>query len=570
MGFLGGSSKGSNGSHNPASPSKPTKKKKETDKPEKETDKPEKETDKSEKGENSDKSEKGENSDKTDLENTDSGETKPEENKEKPEKPETETEHNTRLNALIYHTSNETVDLYRQENNSSDLLGRLYYDDYDSESAVTSPILSGSVTPSGGEFLDHSNMIMNSLSLNSINSTLLNHRNTKGGRSSSNIASMRASHISSARSASPSNIPGGSHHPPTSSNLSLLTSSVPLRSSSSTNLAPIRPALAKSNSFDKASRPNLSRLSSTSSFQKGISFDASTDDHRMSITYKVKHPQFKFRRNNKTFLAGFNDDQESFKAIEWLFDEMVIHGDTIIVLQALDEKKYDVIDKVKVNELLSRIEQLNKHVKKVSLVFEVVIGKPQKLLKKAIEEYKPAMMIIGTHNHDKKEHKSFLSKSSLSKHFLECALVPVIVVNPTYRYVEHLENPITTETFFEDWMKNINYDSLLTKDKTRRSKLNMLSPTSSRVLTPTSSRVLSPSSSRVLSPSSSRLLSPSTSRNGSHTNLVSLHEERGRGDHSKHDGAQDDEKDLRSDSSSRSRSRSTSKSRGFAKFFHHR
>lgn len=556
MGFLGGSSKGSNGSHNPASPSKSLRKKKETDKPEKETDKSEKE---------SGKSEKGENSDKTDLENTDATETKPEEQIEQPEKPETETEHNTRLNALLYHTSNETVDLYRQENNSSDLLGRLYYDDYDSESAVTSPILSGSVTPSGGE-LDHSNMIMNSLSLNSINSTLSNHRNTKGGRSSSNIASMRASHISPARSASPSNIPGalGSHHASTSSHLSIPMSSVPLRSSSSTNLAPIRPALAKANSFDKPLRPSLSRLqsSSTSSFQKGISFDASSDDHRMSITYKVKHPQFKFRRNNKTFLAGFNDDQESFKAIEWLFDEMVIHGDTIIVLQALDEKKYDVIDKAKVNELLSRIEQLNKHVKKVSLVFEVVIGKPQKLLKKAIEEYKPAMMIIGTHNHDKKEHKSFLSKSSLSKHFLECALVPVIVVNPTYRYVEHLENPITTETFFEDWMKNINYDNLLTKDKTKRSKLNMLSPTSSRVLTPTSSR--------VLSPSSSRLLSPSTSRNGSHTNLLSLHEDRGRGDHSKHDGADDDEKDLRSNSSSRSRSRSTSKSRGFAKFFHHR
>lgn len=494
MVFLGGPPSGSMGYHNPTAPNKYTKKKKD---------------DKDDKDNKEDKEEKDKEADV--------------ETKKKKDKPETITEHNTRLNALLYHTSNETVAMYRQENNSSDLLGRLYYDEYDSESGVTSPILSGTGTPSGAEFMDHSNFVMNSCSLNSINSTLLNSRSTGGGLSSSNIAGSRP-HID--RSTSPNN----NHH---------FASMSPMRSSSSSNLSALRPALLKVNSFDKSIRPSLSRLqsaSSTSSFQKGISFDASLDDHRMSITYKVKHPQFKFRRNNKTFLAGFNDDQESFKAIEWLFDEMVIHGDTITVFQALDEKKYDAINKPKVKQLLAKIEQLNKHIKKVSLVFEVVIGKPQKLLKKAIEEYNPAMMIIGTHHHEdyKKEHKSFLSKSSFSKYFLECALVPVIVVKPTYTYVEQLENPITTETFFEDWMKNINYDNLTTKEK-RRSKLNLLSPTSSR--------------------------------NSSHTNLSSLHEDRGRRDHSL---LADDEAKDRSSSSSRSRSRSTSKSRGFAKFFHHR
>ncbi|ODV76735.1 uncharacterized protein CANTADRAFT_38510, partial [Suhomyces tanzawaensis NRRL Y-17324] len=310
-----------------------------------------------------------------------------------------ETEHNTQLNAMLYRTSSETVDLYKQENNSSDLLGRLYYDDYDSESGADTPLI-GSSTPN------------------------------------------------------------------------LLSS----RSSSSTNLV----------------RPPLSRLRS---LERGVSFDTSTDDHRRSFTIKVKHPHFKFRRNNKTYLSGFNNDQESIRAIEWLFDEMVIHGDTIIVLQVLDEKHHDRIDKIQANKALNRIELLNTHFKKVQIVFEVVIGKPQKLLKKAIDEYNPQMMCIGTHHANPDYHKSFLSKASISKHFLECALVPVIIVKPTYHHVEYLEHPIDSEDYFLHLTLAID-TTIMPREKSKRMlKLNPLSP--------------------------------STSRQSSYTNLSSLAQERG-------------------------------------------
>ena len=73
------------------------------------------------------------------------------------------------------------------------------------------------------------------------------------------------------------------------------------------------------------------------SMERGISFDTSPHGHQKSYTLKAKHPLFKFRRTNKTFLVGYNDDLESTKAIEWLFDEMIINGDTIVVLQVLDE-----------------------------------------------------------------------------------------------------------------------------------------------------------------------------------------------------------------------------------------
>ncbi|KAK6458718.1 uncharacterized protein RJT20DRAFT_4306 [Scheffersomyces xylosifermentans] len=397
---------------------------------------------------------------------------------------EDETEHNTKLNALLYHTSEETVDMYKQQNNSSDLLGRLYYDDYDSDS-LTSPTLSTVVSP------------------------LLSPVNTGGSIPPIDFTLHPALNASASLSTSLSSAP---------------------RSSSK-------------------GRPGLSRLSS---FERGVSFDTAQNEHRKSLIMKVKHHQFKFRRNNKTFLTGYNNDLESLRAIEWLFEEMVVHGDTIVVLQVLNDKQYDSIDKEKANKALAKIELLNRRLKKVSMVFEVVIGKPQKSLKKAIDEYSPAMMIIGTRHYDVREtsHRSFLSKSSMSKHFLECALVPVILVKPTYHCVENLEHPIQDEKYFQNWIASVE-GSTNPKDKSKRkSKIALLSPTISR------------SSSYTSIASAVPERGPSSSIDNHKFTRQEAENERGR--------KNDTDNTLSpSTSNSRSRSRSTSKSRGFAKFFGH-
>lgn len=70
---------------------------------------------------------------------------------------------------------------------------------------------------------------------------------------------------------------------------------------------------------------------------------------------------------------GFNNDAESTKAIEWLFDEMVIHGDTIVILQVLDEKKYASIDKLKANVNLSTFANLNVHFKKYQCYLKLLL-----------------------------------------------------------------------------------------------------------------------------------------------------------------------------------------------------
>ncbi|KAI5957716.1 hypothetical protein KGF57_002982 [Candida theae] len=408
---------------------------------------------------------------------------------------ESETARNTRLNAALYHTSDESVLSYRQQNDSSDLLGRLYYDDYDSHSNLISPEL---LSPTNS--LPHTPLL--SPAPNNSNAAEDNEFNF------------------------------GTSPTPKSA---ILNSQL---SSSSTSLS----SLPKS-AQTKSTKPSLSR---------GVSFDTGDEGPKKSYTLKRKYPDYKFRRNNKTWLVGFNNDVESTKAIEWLFDEMVIHGDTIVILQVLDEKKHVSIDKIKANANVAHFEKLNVHYKKVALLFEVVIGKPQKALKLAIAEYAPSMMVIGTHHYTEREskhsHRGFLSKSSLSKHFLECALVPVIIVKPTYNYVEVLANPIDSDQYFVNWIK-----------RAAEGQTEGATATATAAGAAAASGHNDDQQHSSLHRKVNSFLSPTSSRNSSYTNLVN--EERGRSNHSH---LSNPVQRLANESRSRSTSRTRS---AFSKFF---
>lgn len=347
----------------------------------------------------------------------DAGPKKTYEKEKAPEKPaieepeETETQVNTRLNALLFGNSDESPDLYKSENSLLDLLGRLYYDEYDSDST-----------------------------------------------------------------ASPCQSPHPQKSDTSNSSLSVQSAKLPPRGK--------RPVAQRSKSFEK-----------------GILFDTLSDTHHMAVTYKLKHPQFKFRRNNKTFLIGFNNDIESLRAVEWVFQELVVNGDTVIVLQVLDDKVYKLVDRSLAKQVLDKLERLNTHFKKISLVYEAVIGKPQKLLAQAVEEYKPAMMIVGTHDYEKAlpvhlnssinlasqshpmhtnaKHRGFLSKGSVSKYFLQFALVPCIVVKPFVYNTDVLEKPIDGENYFKDWIASTDVTEK-TKKKSKNIFANALSPLLSR------------------------------------------------------------------------------------------
>lgn len=358
---------------------------------------------------------------------------------------ETETEINTRLNALIYHTSDETVDLYRRENDSSDLLGRLYYDDYDSELVASEVSTPGSdAAAGGGAGGDYFG--------GSINAALMaeGHKPVTPGRAGP-LAALG---------------PLGSHSVPNLEALAERHGRVALPDGRGrwTGGFGARLSLA-------LRRPAVQRLAL---FERGVLFDNLSDAHRRLLTFKVKHPQYKFRRNNKTYLTGYSGDEELRRLIEWLFEQMVVHGDTVIVLQVLEEKQHRLIDKARANELLRQIELLNRHGKKVLVVFEVVIGKAQRLLQAAIDEYNPQMMVIGTHTYEDRDgrmhehHKGFLLKSLMLRHFLECALVPVIVVKPCYEYVERLAEPIDGEEYFARWIARSDLAWTYSREKNAR------------------------------------------------------------------------------------------------------
>lgn len=365
----------------------------------------------------------------------------------KQNEPETETELNTRLNALLYHTSNDSIDMYRQENNSLDLLGRLYYDDYDANDKSSVERVSSYT------------------SLQQMMAPSIAHV-TSGESSSSSSVSRRSRPIEGSREAQKEAQKDG---------------------------------IRDGHRERARERPRVER---GISFERGVSFDTLDDSHHQLITLKVKHPDFKFRRNNKTYLIGFRNDAESLRAVEWAFQEMVIHGDTLIVLQVLDEKAYKFVDPELADSTLQKLETLNTYNRKVSMVYEVVIGRPQKLLKLAIDEYKPAMMIVGLHQygqapiptsssttnlinlthglqpHVHHHHFSFLQKTSISKYFLMFALVPVILVKPFYQHQEKLKRPIDSETYFHDLIANI--DVSHTREKKKKSRLGFISPTSLR------------------------------------------------------------------------------------------
>lgn len=369
---------------------------------------------------------------------------------EKSDEPETETELNTRLNALLYHTSNDSIDMYRMENNSLDLLGRMYYDDFDTNDKLS----------------------------------------VERVASFTSLQQMMA----------------------TAPSIAQVTSGDTSSSASSVDRRAVRPL-----------------------FARGVSFDTLDDSHHQSITLKVKHPRFKFRRNNKTYLIGFRNDAESMRAVEWAFQEMVIHGDTLIVLQVLDEKTYKFVDPTLAESVLKKLEKLNTYNRKISMVYEVVIGKPQKLLRLAIDEYKPAMMIVGTHQYglapiptsssttnlinlthglqphvQHHSHFLFLQKTSISKYFLMYALVPVILVKPFYQHQEKLDKPIDSEKYFEDLIASI--DVSHTREKKKKGRLGFISPTSSRNISSTNLAAASEDRGRTLETGSFSLGSRDSSR----------------------------------------------------------
>ena len=201
--------------------------------------------------------------------------------------------------------------------------------------------------------------------------------------------------------------------------------------------------------------------------KRGVSFDTcSSENRQQSLTLKRKHPDFHFRRNNKTFLAGLKYTENSMRALEWVIEEMAVDGDTVVVLHVLHEKAYSYIDKKQAAREMKMLESLNKSGKKISIIYEVAIGRPRLLLKLAIEEYSPSMMVIGSSQNEGKSNFFYnfthgsLSRPSFRQYFLEYGTVPLIIVKLNYHLHEPLLTSINSPYYFQECLKNIDTNAI--------------------------------------------------------------------------------------------------------------
>ncbi|CDK28474.1 unnamed protein product [Kuraishia capsulata CBS 1993] len=286
-------------------------------------------------------------------------------------------------------------------------------------------------------------------------------------------------------------------------------------------------------------------------FEVRIMFEtlSAAESSNLTLTLKTRHKDFRFSRISRTWLCGYDENECSLVALKWAVDEMMDDGDTIVCLRVLDKHPDEVrkaAEKYKreSSSIMDEIISQNVSDKAISIVFELSVGKVPKMIEKAISDYDPSILIVGTRGIQKTKFKdAFITPKSMSKYCLQFSSIPVIVVNPWYVstplnisannssvnltdenpiddlsavFKERLENyvtsPIGTPTArpllaHQDSSGSISHISLDSSVEPR-SRLSKFRRALSPAPSPSQSPLMSPSDERALSPVRSRGMSP--------------------------------------------------------------
>ncbi|KAE9966817.1 hypothetical protein BLS_006790 [Venturia inaequalis] len=215
-----------------------------------------------------------------------------------------------------------------------------------------------------------------------------------------------------------------------------------------------RPSIQFQPSAVIAGKPNLGRIGSIKSYRRmsspppppsfrpRVSFDTfekldkkdETGSEPPSFTLNQKHKDYEYNKRSRTFLCGLDSNDYSEYALEWLIDELVDDGDEIVCLRVVDpeiaktslpETKY----REEAEKIMKGMEGKNHENKAVNFILEFSIGKVEKVIKKMIEFYEPAILIVGTRGRSLGGFQGLLP-GSVSKFCLQNSPVPVIVVRP--------------------------------------------------------------------------------------------------------------------------------------------
>lgn len=188
--------------------------------------------------------------------------------------------------------------------------------------------------------------------------------------------------------------------------------------------------------------PTIPVIQQPEDYVRGVSFDTMTDQDQpdFSFTLRGKNQGYQRTRRSRTFMVATDLANYSDYALDWAIENIIDHGDEIIVLRVLtvdmSENRPNLRAMLRHEQLQSKETAsvvMNKIMAaggpdvKISAVIEFVIGKVQETIQNMISVYQPSMLIVGTRGIS--ELKGMFI-NSVSKYCLQHSPVPVVVVRP--------------------------------------------------------------------------------------------------------------------------------------------
>ena len=168
----------------------------------------------------------------------------------------------------------------------------------------------------------------------------------------------------------------------------------------------------------------------------------------------AKHKDYEYTKRSRTFLCGFDENEYSTYALQWLINELVDDGDEIVCLRVVEKEDTIAGDrsvetgryKREADTTMQDIQSRNHENKAINLILEFSVGKVNKVIddmvsvslswilrslkSEQINLYEPAILVVGTRGKSLGGFQGLLP-GSVSKYCLQHSPVPVIVVRPT-------------------------------------------------------------------------------------------------------------------------------------------
>ncbi|KAF3036114.1 hypothetical protein E8E11_005147 [Didymella keratinophila] len=189
-------------------------------------------------------------------------------------------------------------------------------------------------------------------------------------------------------------------------------------------------------------RRRLSSPPPPPNFQPRVSFDTFDKPadfiEESSFTLIAKHKDYEYTKRSRTFLCGFDENEYSTYALQWLINELVDDGDEIVCLRVVEKEDTIAGDrsvetgryKREADATMQDIQSRNHENKAINLILEFSVGKVNKVIDDMINLYEPAILVVGTRGKSLGGFQGLLP-GSVSKYCLQHSPVPVIVVRPS-------------------------------------------------------------------------------------------------------------------------------------------